>query len=74
MDNLTTPRDLGALIRLARKKAGMTLAECAGVNGVGIRFLSELERGKESAKLGLALRVAASLGIRLHASLGGENG
>lgn len=70
---VTTPHELGALIREARKRAGLTLAECAGVNGVGIRFLSELERGKETAKLGLALRVAASLGIRLQASLGGDS-
>jgi HTH-type transcriptional regulator/antitoxin HipB len=70
---IITAHELGALIREARKRAGLTLAECAGVNGVGIRFLSELERGKETAKLGLALRVAASLGIRLHASLGGDS-
>ena len=70
---VTTAGELGALIREARKRAGLTLAECAGVNGVGIRFLSELERGKETAKLGLALRVAASLGIRLRASLGGDS-
>jgi transcriptional regulator with XRE-family HTH domain len=62
-------QDLGALIRAARKRAGLTLEQCAGVSGVGIRFLSELERGKESAKLGLALRVASSLGIELHADL-----
>jgi len=36
-----------------------------GANGVGMRFLSELERGKETAELGLALRVAASLGLSL---------
>jgi transcriptional regulator with XRE-family HTH domain len=70
---ITSARELGSYIREARKRAGLTLAECAGVNGVGIRFLSELERGKETAELGLALRVAASLGIRLDATLGGES-
>ena len=73
MIQVMTAGEIGTLIRRARKKAGLTLAECAGVNRVGIRFLSELERGKDSAKLGLALRVAASLGIRFHASLGGEH-
>lgn len=62
---LRTARDLGKQLRAARKRAGLTLVECAGANGVGVRFLSELERGKETAALGLALRVAHSLGVEL---------
>ena len=68
MRSVKTAKDLGAIIRSTRKRLGLTLAECAGANGVGVRFLSELERGKEGAELGLALRVAASLGVRIHAS------
>jgi transcriptional regulator with XRE-family HTH domain len=62
---ISTARDLGRAIRAARKRAGLTLIECAGSNGVGVRFLSELERGKETAAVGLALRVARSLGLEL---------
>jgi len=69
MLDLMNARDFGSLIRDARKRAGLTLVECAGANGVGVRFLSELERGKETAALGLAIRVARSLGIRIRASL-----
>ena len=65
---LTTAREFGERIRTARKQAGLTLVECAGANGVGVRFLSELERGKETASLGLALRVARSLGLRIRVS------
>ncbi len=68
MITIVTPEDLGKTLRAARKRQGMTLVECAGANGVGVRFLSELERGKATAELGLALRVAASLGVRLQAS------
>jgi HTH-type transcriptional regulator/antitoxin HipB len=68
MVTIATAQDLGKIIRSARKRLGLTLMECAGANGVGVRFLSELERGKESAELGLALRVAASLGVQLQAS------
>jgi hypothetical protein len=50
----------------------LTLEQCAGVSGVGIRFLSELERGKDRAELGLALKVAASLGILFNAELPAE--
>jgi hypothetical protein len=31
--------------------------------GVGVRFVSELERGKSTARIGETLRVAASLGV-----------
>jgi transcriptional regulator with XRE-family HTH domain len=68
MATVTTAQELGAIIRAARKQLGLTLAECAGANGVGVRFLSELERGKETAELGLALRVARSLAVRIDAS------
>jgi len=63
--SVRTAADFGRVIRVTRKRLGLTLAECAGANGVGIRFLSELERGKETAEVGLALRVATSLGLRL---------
>ena len=72
MPQIRAAKDLGATLRAARKKAGLTLAECAGANGVGIRFLSELERGKETASLGKALKIAASLGVRVEASYPGE--
>lgn len=67
MKHIATPSDLGAAIRQARKRAGLTLVECAGASGVGVRFLSELERGKDTAELGRALRVATLVGIQLHA-------
>jgi transcriptional regulator with XRE-family HTH domain len=72
MQEIRTAKDLGQLIRAARKRAGLTLAECAGANGIGVRYLSELERGKETAAIGPALRIAASLGIRLGASTSGN--
>jgi HTH-type transcriptional regulator/antitoxin HipB len=62
---IRTAADLGAAIRTARKRQRLTLAQCAGATGVGVRFLSELERGKETAAIGLSLHVAAALGLRL---------
>jgi len=55
--------DLGAAIRSARKAQGLTLEQLSGLSGLGVRFLSELERGKETAQLGKALKVAKLLGI-----------
>lgn len=62
---LQTPADLGQAIRAARKRQGLNLVSCAAANGVSVRFLSELERGKPGASLGAALKIARSVGLRL---------
>ena len=56
---------LGKAIRRHRKSMGLTQRDAAGLCGVGERFLSELERGKESASLGKALQVIKRLGLRV---------
>ena len=56
---------LGKAIRQHRKFMGLTQQDAAGLCGVGERFLSELERGKESASLGKALQVIKRLGLRV---------
>ena len=56
---------LGVAVRQARKTHGLTQAGLAGLAGTGPRFISELERGKESAELGKVLGVLAVLGLRL---------
>ena len=58
-------RDLGAAVRAARKALELPQAQAALLCGVGIRFLSELENGKETARLGEALKVIAGLGLAL---------
>lgn len=63
--SVTSTQEFGALLRRRRKELGLTLDECSAINGVGPRFLSELERGKATAEIGLALRVLASLGLEL---------
>ncbi|WP_040296677.1 helix-turn-helix domain-containing protein [Alcanivorax hongdengensis] len=59
--------DFGQQVRLARKARGLTQAELAAIAGVGTRFVSELERGKKSAQLGLALELARLVGVDLTA-------
>ena len=55
--------DIGRLIRERRKASGATQADLAAVAGVGVRFLSELERGKATAELGKTLLVLQRLGF-----------
>lgn len=56
-------QDLGQAIRARRKKLGYTQAEVARFNQCSIRFLSELERGKEGAGIGQILRIMNSIGL-----------
>ncbi len=57
--------ELGALIRAFRKSQHLTLETVSGMSNVGIRFLSELERGKETAELGKALAILSQLGLNI---------
>lgn len=60
---------LGQLIRKVRKQQGLTLETLAGLCGLSIRFLSELENGRETCSLVRVLWVLDALGIELAARL-----
>ena len=62
---LASAKDLGAAIRDTRKTMALRQAEAALLCGVGIRYLSDLENGKETVRLGPALKVIAGLGLVL---------
>jgi HTH-type transcriptional regulator/antitoxin HipB len=63
---------IGSLVRKRRKEAGMTLKEAAALAGVGVRFLSELERGKPTLQLGLAIQVLQLFGFEMHVEKRGD--
>lgn len=65
-------RDMGSLIAVERRRQGLTQAELAGLSGVGVTFLSQLENGKSTAEIGKTLDVVATLGIDLIAQRRGE--
>ena len=56
---------IGSAIRQARKAHGLTQSQLAGLAGTGLRFVSELERGKPNVNLHKILAVLAVLGLRL---------
>ena len=62
-----TPKSLGNLIKQRRGQLLLTQAELAMVSGTGVRFISDLENGKETCQIGRTLKVLAALG--LHVSL-----
>jgi y4mF family transcriptional regulator len=65
--SIETAEDLGCTVRAARRARGLRLEDVAIAAGVGIRFVSELERGKPSVRLAETLRVLAALGVRISA-------
>ena len=68
-----TPKAIGKLIRETRKTQGLRQDELAAASGVGLRFLVELEGGKETAQLGKALAVLAALGCTVTVQPPGED-
>lgn len=60
---ITDAAALGAFIRETRKKLGVTQRDLATASGTGLRFIIELEAGKETCRIGLALNVMQTLGI-----------
>lgn len=68
MQTITNSKSLGALIRKERKAQRLTQEQLAGLTGVGVRFVRELEAGKESCQIGRALQVSAALGLSVAVS------
>ena len=65
---LNSADTLGETIRQERKRQKVTQAELAALAGVGVRFVRELENGKQSCQLGLTFAVLETLGITLSAT------
>lgn len=66
MQAISDSQSLGALIRAERKSQGLTQEQLAALSGVGIRFVRELELGKDSCRIGLTLTVMKTLGLRVN--------
>jgi y4mF family transcriptional regulator len=60
-----TSQQIGRTIRETRKELGVTQKDLALTSGTGLRFVIDLERGKETCEIGKALRVLQTLGIKL---------
>jgi HTH-type transcriptional regulator/antitoxin HipB len=60
-----TAEQIGKLIRETRKKLGVTQRDLALTSGTGLRFIIDLEKGKETCEIGKALRILNTLGIQI---------
>ena len=55
--------ELGRKVRELRRAQKITQAQLAGLANTGIRFISDLENGKETCHIGKVLRVLETLGV-----------
>jgi HTH-type transcriptional regulator / antitoxin HipB len=60
---LQTSTDFGRALRVRRRDLGLTQEEIASVIGVNRRVLGELERGKGTVQLQIAIEAARALGL-----------
>lgn len=72
MPKINDIKTLGSLIRETRKNQGLTQEHLAATSSVGLRFLRELEHGKETCHIGKVLQVMQMLGIEFFAKKRGD--
>jgi HTH-type transcriptional regulator / antitoxin HipB len=60
-----TPQEIGKIAREARKRLGVTQKDLALTSGTGLRFVIDLEKGKETCQIGKVLTVLQTLGIQI---------
>ena len=60
-----TVEEIGKQVREARKALKVTQKDLALTSGTGLRFIIELEKGKETCQIGKVLTVLRTLGIHL---------
>ncbi|MFZ5593181.1 MAG: helix-turn-helix domain-containing protein [Pseudomonadota bacterium] len=62
---IQTTEELGRLARAHRKQRCLTLETVSGLGNLSMRFLSEFERGKETAEIGKFLKALRTLDLEV---------
>lgn len=63
-------RCIGRAIEIERKRRKLTQSQLAMLSDTSINFISQVERGKETAQIGKVISVLKILGIQLHLEKG----
>ena len=66
MERLKNISSIGVKIRSIRKAQGISQETLAGLAGTGQRYISELERGKETVRIRELLKLLDALGGGLY--------
>ncbi|PWE53775.1 hypothetical protein DEM27_24270 [Metarhizobium album] len=64
--------DIRKIVRLERKRRGLTQARASGLTGFSQKWLSEFERGHVNPPVEMVLKILTTLGIRLNAEIPGQ--
>lgn len=62
---IRTAKDLGAAIRQARTRRGMSQATLAATLGISQPRISDIESGSTGVRLGVIFRILAALGLTI---------
>ena len=62
---IRSPEELGRIARAHRKNRRLTLETVSGLGNLSPRFLSEFERGKETAEIGKILKALRTVGLEV---------
>ena len=62
---ITSPTELGLLIRSVRRASGVRIDDLAATAGLSKQFVQDVEHGKPTVQLGLVLKLLAELGMPL---------
>ncbi len=65
---ITDAKSLGLVLRQTRKALGITQEELSLQTGISRPTIRSIERGKETAHLGLVLQLCRDLGVSLDAT------
>lgn len=60
-----TTSEIGQKIKITRKRQGLTQPTLAMVAGTGLRFIVDLEAGKNTCQIGKVLQVLSALGMNI---------
>jgi DNA-binding XRE family transcriptional regulator len=66
------PIDFGSALRVRRRELNLTQEDVSSVIGVNRRVISELERGKGTVQLQIAMEAARTLGLNIELAPRGE--
>jgi DNA-binding XRE family transcriptional regulator len=72
MEQTSSPAALGAAIRARRGDLGLTQDDLALSIGVNRKVIGQLEGGKETVRLDIALKAARALGLNVGVEARGE--
>ena len=66
--NIKNVKELAQIIRQTRKDQKLTQAQLAAASGVGVRFIVDLENGKETCQIAKTIRIIKMLGLDIEIS------